>query len=173
MKSVHVRNVEVVRAKTGNGYDVAITNAYQQIIKPFTDLPLREALTEASDWAEFFGVKLTPFLVAGARVRPVNRGTYSRDRVPEPEELLGLYTDAKRMLNLNRLMYWQWARFSGIYKNKNDFVAGLLPYTVAGPDAAEWLATNCSGTWHRMEGGYRFSQERDATLYKLFFFEQK
>ncbi len=163
------------------GYDVVVTNVNRQEIRPHVGLPLTDALTEAQDWADFFGVKMNTFVLDRRVVTAVSRGTYANDgevALPTAEELMNNvnYRLPTHELNLNKIIHWEWDRFRrseefrSTIKDKDAFRNWLLPYLVECPVNREWLSENCLGTWMPVTGGVRFSITRDATLYKLFFF---
>ena len=160
--------VEVCHGVRQNFFDVVITNRLRQTIRPVTGMPLSDALTEANDWADFFGVTLAPFFVKGVQVHPVSRHTYDGVIHKSIEQLREEYRGKTGELNWNKLMYHEWKQLSGVHKNRDGLLKALLPLMIEGPSAPEWLAENAKGVWMTVKGGYRFDAERDMTLYKVF-----
>jgi len=165
-----VTRVHVEARPASAGYVVVLTNTENQTIRPFTSNSLREALTEGSDWADFHGVPLTPFRVMGKIVEPVTKDTYKQTTLKTFAQVHNEYRNPKTgELNWNKVMHWEWQRFRGTYRDKQEMKMWLMPHFMEGPSVPDWLSTNCKGSWMPAKGGYLFSDDRDAALYKLFF----
>lgn len=169
-----VKRVYVEKGE-GKTFNVVLVNTLGQTIKPCAPQPLREALTDASDWADFLGIKMDPYRIAGVPVAVVNRHTYDQAQVKTFDELHTAYRDPRtKELNFNKLMHYEWAQLRGIYRNKENLHQWVMPYHLEGrnneTEMELWLAANCDGSWSKVKGGWRFSSDRDAALFKLFFY---
>jgi hypothetical protein len=179
-----IKRVEV-KATIERKYEVVLTNSENQTICALLTNSLREALTEAAEWADFCGIVLTPYRVMGKIVEPVTKDTYKQTTLKTFAQLHAEYRTSGGELNWNKLMHWEWQRFRGTYKDKEAMKLWLLPHFMeskpptfdeavarAGTKdspAVEWLSANATGSWMPSKGGYRFSDDRDAALFKLFF----
>jgi hypothetical protein len=164
-----VTRVHVEARPANAGYVVVLTNTENQTIRPYTNNSLRAALTEASEWADFHGIQMTPYRVMGKIVEPVTKDTYKQTTLKTFEQVHAEYRTKGGELNWNKVMHWEWQRFRGVYRDKEEMKTWLMPHFMEGPPVPEWLATNCKGSWMPAKGGFRFSDDRDASLYKLFF----
>ncbi len=169
-----VRSVYVEKHE-GRAFAVVLVNSDGQSIRPGTPTKLlREVLSDAADWADFFGVALTPYRIAGVIIEPVRRHIYSDVKIKTFDELHATYrVPISRELNLNKLMHHEWDRLRSQHADKAALVRWLLPYeidiSVGTHGAQEWLKTSCKGSWMAVKGAVRFSDDTDAALYKLFF----
>lgn len=174
MQPKPIRSVSVEHA--GDEYHVVLTNNVNQEIRPFSHRHVKEALTVASDYADFFGVRLTPFKIAGRVINPVRTETYSDARELSFEEYHQRYRMNDGSLNWNKVTHYEWPRLSKKFQTKAKLREWLMPYVVKIDIASEanrdairhWLTQNCIGSWLPVTGGFRFSNDRDATLTKLY-----
>lgn len=168
-----VRNVSVVHED--ELYHVVLTNNLNQTVRPFSHRHVREVLTVAADYSDFHGVPLLPFRIGGQVITPVRSELYSDARDRDFKEYHDIYRMADRSLNWNKIMHYEWNRIRRKFKDKTAFKKWILPYgidielTAEGKKRAKaWLTANCIGSWMHASGGYRFQNDRDATLFKLY-----
>ena len=169
-----VRHVSVVH--DAGEFHVVLTNNLNQSIRTFSNKSVKETLTVAADYSDFLGVMLLPFRYAGKVLTPVRAETYSDAREKTFDEYHAAYRADNGSLNWNKLMHYEWARLRSNYKNKMEFRNWVLPHPVKvvlteeqRESARNWLSGNATGTWMMVEGGYRFQNDRDAVVFKLYF----
>ena len=165
----------------GASFQVVMLNSNKQLLRIGNVQPLQLALTEAHELGDYFNIKVTPFLDQNRRIvyPDVLRDTYDRRKLRTVEQLAREYRLDNGELNWNKILHYEWSKFNsastGGFKDKRELLAWIMPFFMECPSTPEkqeearaWLSTNCTGVWTPAKGGFRFNNERDATLFRLF-----
>jgi hypothetical protein len=170
-----VKSVSVAHA--AGEFHVTVTNNLGESIRPFSSADMHEALARASDYADFFGLKLLPFKFAGQTIQPQRSEKFVVEkRAKTVEEYHMLYRGHDNLLNWNKIIHYERENIRTGFRNKTEFRKWLLPHEVMIVFASEhqktqarkWLGKNCIGSWMNITGGYAFENDRDAVLFKLY-----
>jgi hypothetical protein len=174
-----------------DGYCIKVMNSRKQVLVAKEHPVLQEALTEAADFADFYSIRMTPFMDGTTLVEPeVLNHRYDDFKRVDASTLASTYRLKTGELNWNSLIHWEWSKYRKSderahncnfghqegFAEKTDFLAWLLPVYVplletrslTPVEERAWLGDNANGDWSHAKNGYRFNDDRDAVLFKLF-----
>ena len=164
--------------KNGSAYRICMLNNQKQKLIYSETHTLQVALTEAYEISDFFGIKITPFRDEHMRiVEPEVRHFKYVNTAKTAYELAKIYQLQNKELNWNKLIHYEWnnLRISNGLSKKKQLLEWIAPYHkdfLISEDldfVKDWLMNNCVGSWIPVSRGFRFTDERDAVLYTVFF----
>ena len=152
---MNTRVVRVYHLRNEFGHHVMAKNSYSsvKILQTFEDTHDGFAQCELAivEWSKFFGLIEQKF------------------PIKTPEQLILDYRHpSSKEFNWNKMLHNEWRVLRSKYKSKEELMVALFPNYAQGIPAPGWLSENTNGTWIPAKGGYRFENERDAVLYRVF-----